>query len=1479
MLLECDPIVAGQIRCVQWLPDRPPALTCTNEAVDSLNKYAAALGFGELQASCQLGLLAGGPSCDRTVSRLGNLVATYDDFTAVYTSCRVNTQSTTLSSTLSTTATSTATTTGTTELRLGKLDCVQLYGQPDCLVGSRGGPVTCTEQATRLSAIIESCGQPANTIACTPVEGAQLLAARPSNIVEASKVSAPSVASSGAVAAYRAASDNLTQFEYWTNRLHLHDDIIRCEEAVAAIKAGIETLHVDGTRTGTSLGCGLAFIHAGPPSTGGIDALNELIELSGKGKFDYCTLQSTSVTTTATTSVATTASTTPTSTGTTTITTTVGLATMSCTSEADSSLLISSLGHAHCQSDLELLSSRQQRCRPNATIPYSFLTCNNGGTSFLIAPAAQCDALAAAMVSDAKERGMPVQRPKCIPTGFVGADGLIRYALSGKETDCTMIANVLNQHITEYSDGARCSPSTTTTETTETKTTSTRTTETITTRTEPAWSSCMSTLASVLDATPECGLFLGKVSRHDEVSTPTVITTVQPDPAKHGELAAIALRFRSVFPKVSATAEEDETTRRQIVAYVQDSLGFAVSLDAETFKYADATTPAADPAGCFCLESMHQMLAAGGAWTECSVSSIGIDLPFTVYEYSLACGVDSYTPEDPAVVVTMWLPQAQAQMIALEATSCRFCPTFAIGQTDPATACGSTVFGELCENNTPSPTDDPEVKARPSVAPSKRKSDGVSSSAIAIIVFTVLALCVAVSAGIYTTCRKAPDRKFVANSTEVKLTPLAETIRRVIENGHSPKTVQPSSDEQEDRQEISDFDKTAMHHKSFTGGSDTSSDTGSDDPTEDFSHEETLSSSIMINGEPSNGVVASFGPRQWSFVNVGIELADPLDGAAPLTSPLTGRVGVVERGNCFFVTKVLNVQRAGGLCCIVINSLGDMPEEMTAGGTTEEEAMVEIPAILLPKSEGQALLQMISNKDGSPPTISLSAGSIESMYIGINPTVTAVSGGAAGYIDVVQQAELPGVAGDTLMPHKERPESAVDKIRQENGNVASTKKVPWDIEFTGATGPLADQVNGRYVLSGEQQNGKTVYQRVNNPLKCCWYDPTERWCLSSIAAKDANEAKGYCIGIEPGITSPENVLEWTVSSGTSFTVQPKVCVVTNNRTTQDTFDEAAVSLSPLAPVFDQDEPHFGSKSANQALTSIRSDSTATAMMTEINHSAVLSSPVYPDVLVQRDVYGTESPAIVETKSSPTTTVNDNSVLANAAYFDRHKPPKRKIFDIKTMANEERSKDHKLGMTAESSDAAALRLPGFAARVRDAKKRAEGIADIEKVDREGNSRFPVKNMVKTVVPRSESSGYKKAVSQAWGTRGVGKTKREFVIGPDGNLGSRATVDSDVTSEATQDELFTRSAIGTRSSNNDQTNTVSPAGRMRPGVDGGFISNEGDSTNNSNLEKNGDKFSSAEAVLPGIEARSLSRDVQEVTIRRSEDDIGDSEWWSW
>jgi len=133
------------------------------------------------------------------------------------------------------------------------------------------------------------------------------------------------------------------------------------------------------------------------------------------------------------------------------------------------------------------------------------------------------------------------------------------------------------------------------------------------------------------------------------------------------------------------------------------------------------------------------------------------------------------------------------------------------------------------------------------------------------------------------------------------------------------------------------------------------------------------SDNFIINSPQSEadsflGVPAGFGPIISSTpITTDLVLVEDDDASVPVnpidacdnlinTNEINGKIAVIERGNCTFVSKVQKAQNAGALAVIIINNVSGDP--ITMGGTSSS---ITIPSVMISLLEGLPLINALQN--------------------------------------------------------------------------------------------------------------------------------------------------------------------------------------------------------------------------------------------------------------------------------------------------------------------------------------------------------------------------------------------------------------------------------------------------------------------------------------------------------------------------------------
>ena len=114
---------------------------------------------------------------------------------------------------------------------------------------------------------------------------------------------------------------------------------------------------------------------------------------------------------------------------------------------------------------------------------------------------------------------------------------------------------------------------------------------------------------------------------------------------------------------------------------------------------------------------------------------------------------------------------------------------------------------------------------------------------------------------------------------------------------------------------------------------------------------------LTLGARSSASGPASFGPKSF---DVSAEMVSADDGvgtgtdACTALTPATGKIVLVDRGNCSYKTKALNVQNAGGVGILIANNItSSFPPSM--GDDSTISTAITIPALSILQSEGAVL--------------------------------------------------------------------------------------------------------------------------------------------------------------------------------------------------------------------------------------------------------------------------------------------------------------------------------------------------------------------------------------------------------------------------------------------------------------------------------------------------------------------------------------------
>ncbi|MDP2269894.1 MAG: myxosortase-dependent M36 family metallopeptidase [Archangium sp.] len=118
-----------------------------------------------------------------------------------------------------------------------------------------------------------------------------------------------------------------------------------------------------------------------------------------------------------------------------------------------------------------------------------------------------------------------------------------------------------------------------------------------------------------------------------------------------------------------------------------------------------------------------------------------------------------------------------------------------------------------------------------------------------------------------------------------------------------------------------------------------------------------LSSLTASPGGPYPSGAAGFGAQVFTLTANAVQANDSVaptnDGCTALSTVVTGRIAVVDRGNCTFGMKALNAQNAGAVGLIIVNNVASATPPSLAADTSI--TTVTIPVLSLTQADGATL--------------------------------------------------------------------------------------------------------------------------------------------------------------------------------------------------------------------------------------------------------------------------------------------------------------------------------------------------------------------------------------------------------------------------------------------------------------------------------------------------------------------------------------------
>ncbi|MFT3979739.1 MAG: M36 family metallopeptidase [Ferruginibacter sp.] len=115
---------------------------------------------------------------------------------------------------------------------------------------------------------------------------------------------------------------------------------------------------------------------------------------------------------------------------------------------------------------------------------------------------------------------------------------------------------------------------------------------------------------------------------------------------------------------------------------------------------------------------------------------------------------------------------------------------------------------------------------------------------------------------------------------------------------------------------------------------------------------------LLASGLPANNILAKVGPVTADVVYYNDNTGTTHDACVTPSNTMSGKIVLINRGNCDFVVKVQNAQNAGAVGVIMIQNTTDAPIIM--GGSNVVATLV-IPAVMVSQADGAILIAQVGN--------------------------------------------------------------------------------------------------------------------------------------------------------------------------------------------------------------------------------------------------------------------------------------------------------------------------------------------------------------------------------------------------------------------------------------------------------------------------------------------------------------------------------------
>lgn len=86
-------------------------------------------------------------------------------------------------------------------------------------------------------------------------------------------------------------------------------------------------------------------------------------------------------------------------------------------------------------------------------------------------------------------------------------------------------------------------------------------------------------------------------------------------------------------------------------------------------------------------------------------------------------------------------------------------------------------------------------------------------------------------------------------------------------------------------------------------------------------------------------------------------VGNPTDACEPVNNNLTGKIALIDRGDCYFIVKAENAEVAGAIGVIMVNNVGDGILTMGDGGIT---TIIGISSVFIDQGDGEAIKTVLT---------------------------------------------------------------------------------------------------------------------------------------------------------------------------------------------------------------------------------------------------------------------------------------------------------------------------------------------------------------------------------------------------------------------------------------------------------------------------------------------------------------------------------------